>query len=350
MSIQKEYFDRLPDGRAVMKYTLQNQSGASVSVLDLGGAIQQLLIPDQYDRKVDIVCGFDHAADYFYARGCHGALVGRFANRIANASFYLNGKKHELSANHNGSHLHGGFGGFHKKLWQVTPIDSADPSLVLFYRSPDGEEGYPGNLDVTVTYTLKEPATLSIRYKARTDAPTHVNLTNHAYFNLGGYDSGEIYDHVLFCDSSYILEIDDNSLPTGGFVPVEGTVFDFRTPKPLGKDIDKLTQTRGYDHCYCFSRAEHEPLSHRATLIHPQSGRSLRLFTTQPAVHLFTANFSNDPQYPFKGGVPQHPHCAVCLETQKMPDSPNHPHFTPTVLLPGEEYDHTTEYVFSVEK
>ena len=350
MGIKKESFGLLPDGRAVTKYILQNASGTCVHVLDLGGAIQKFLLPEPDGTSVDVVCGFDTAADYFNARGCHGSLVGRFANRIANAVFCIGDTEYTLSANHKGSHLHGGFEGFQKKIWQVVPKDGDEPSLELSYRAVDGEEGYPGNLDVTVTYTLKAPATLSIHYEAQTDAPTPVNLTNHAYFNLGGYASGDVGEHILQCDASFVLAIDEQSLPTGEFWPVEGTVFDFRTPKPLGRDLATLVQTNGYDHCCCFSTAEREPLSLRATLTHPQNGRELRVYTTMPALHLFTANFSNDPNYPFKNGVPQHPHCAVCFETQKMPDSPNHPNFTPAVLMPGEIYDHTTEYVFSVKK
>ncbi|MBE6629797.1 MAG: galactose mutarotase [Ruminococcaceae bacterium] len=350
MSIQKRSFGHLPDGREVTEYMLQNRYGVKICILDLGGAIRELWVPDRLGLVSDVICGFDRATDYLQATGCHGALIGRFANRIAGARFSLCGKEYALSQNRPAFHLHGGFEGFHLKLWQVTPIDGEEPALVLHYDSPDGEEGYPGNLSVTVTYTLKAPATFSMHYEATTDAPTVLNLSNHSYFNLGGYDSGSIYDHILTLGADHVLDVDKDGIPTGRFNEVADTVFDFRRPKRLGEDIHAPALSLGYDHCYCFSQKEREPLSHRATLFHPQSGRKMQLYTTMPAVQLFTANFSNDQRFPFKRGVAQHPHCAVCLETQKMPDSPHHAHFTPAALFSGEKYDHITEYVFSIEQ
>lgn len=352
MGVLKSLFGYLPDGRAVTKYTLESQGGIRCAVLDLGGILAQLLVPDADGVLDDVVCGFDRAADYFQDQAYHGAIIGRVANRIASGCFTLDGKEYVLSKNLGNHHHHGGVGGFSRRFWRVTVPDERVPEIVLHYTSPAGEEGYPANLDVRVTYTLKGADTLSIRYEAQTDAPTPVNLSQHPYFNLAGYRGNTVCDHTLWLDSSQYLENNAEHLPTGRILPVAGTPMDFCTPKRVGEDIDAdfsaLRTAKGFDHCYCFENAD-GALRHRATLFHAPSGREMRLYTTQPALHLYTANFCN-ATLPMRGGYRQRPHLGLCLETQKMPDSVHHSHFTDTILYPNEKYDHTTEYVFSVIK
>ena len=348
MCVSRELFGYLPDGQAVTKYTLQGTGGFRCSVLELGGIIQELCVPNTKGELADVVCGFDCLGDYLCDGAYHGAILGRVANRIANARFTLDGREHVLSRNLGKHHHHGGALGFSRRIWQATVPDTSYPILQLRYTSPAGEEGYPAALDVCVTYTLKENNVLSIRYEATADAPTPVNLSHHPYFNLAGDCGDTVCDHKLWIDAACYLESDAEGLPTGQILPTQGTPMDFSVPKRVGADIDAdfpaLRIAHGFDHCYCFAPSD-GALAHRATLCHPLSGREMRLYTTQPALHLYTANFC-DESLPFKGGCRQRPHFGLCLEAQKMPDSVHHPHFTNTVLMPGEKYDHTTEYVF----
>ncbi|MBE6554817.1 MAG: galactose mutarotase [Ruminococcaceae bacterium] len=352
MSIQKQHFDTLPDGREVYRYLMRNESGMSVAILDLGGAIQQILVPDRRGRYTDVVGGYDNAFDYFYGDGYQGALIGRVGNRIARGKFTLGGKEYSLYINNGVNHLHGGKEGFSHKIWSVTAKDGSEPALELSYVSPDGEEGYPGTLTVTVTYTLTARGGLSIRYVATTDKTTVLNLTNHCYFNLGGFASGKILDHVLMMDADTYLPTDETLIPTGELRSVAGTPFDFRAPKEVGKDfcadnVD-LKIAGGYDHCFNFTGGATAEPTCRATLYHKESGREMKVYTNQPAVQFYSGNFLNNADHPFKGGYPQGLQNALCLETQHMPDSINQKGFTNTVLHPGEVYDYTTEYVFSV--
>lgn len=350
MGVTKSLFGHLPNGRAVTKYTLCIDGGIRCSVLDLGGIIQELLVPGANGEFADVVCGFDRVTDYFRDRAYHGALIGRVANRIANGRFSLNGVEYRLSKNLGEHHHHGGVNGFSRRSFDVTVADARVPSISLRYHSPSGEEGYPADLDVQVTYTLKDAHTLCVNYRAFASAPTPVNLSQHPYFNLAGYRGNTVCDHELQIGALRYLENDAQGLPTGRILPVSGTPMDFTHSKRVGKDMEAdfyaLQAARGFDHCYCFDGAD-GTLAHRATLFHAESGREMKLYTTQPAVHLYTANFCNE-DLPMKGGYRQRPHLGLCLETQKMPDSVHHPHFTDTVLLPGEKYDHTTEYHFSV--
>lgn len=354
MSITKEFFGCLSDGRAVYRYLMRNQSGMAVAVLDFGGAIQQLLVPDRGGVLADVVGGYDDIFHYEFGDGYQGALIGRFGNRIRCGELELDGEMHRLYINNGVNHLHGGKVGFSHKIWSVTEKDGEAPTLVLHYVSPDGEENYPGTLDVTVTYTLKATNALSIHYLATTDKKTVLNLTNHSYFNLGGFASGKIFDHILQLDADTYLATDEGLIPTGELVKVTGTPFDFRTPKPIGRDFDAdckdLKIAGGYDHCFNFTGGEKQEPIWRATLYDPHSGREMRVITNQPCVQCYTANFLNNPEHPFKGGYPQGTQNAVCLETQHMPDSIHHENFTNTVLSPGEVYDYTTEYAFSVRK
>jgi aldose 1-epimerase len=280
-----------------------------------------------------------------------GAIVGRYGNRIADGKFTLNGKEYQLTRNEvtRDGHLHGGAVGVDKRIWHDRVRQGKQ--LRLTVQLADGEEGYPGNLDVTVTYTLTADNRLSIRYEATTDKTTPLNLTNHSYFNLGGFASGKIFDHVLTMDADGFLETDDELIPTGNIVPVAGTPFDFRKGKAVGADFyadyEALHLAGGYDHCMVFSENNSDEVVLRATLYDPKSGRTMRMLTNQPCVQLYTGNFLKNPEHPFKGGYPQATQNAMCLETQHMPDSPNHENFTDCLLRPGEKYDYTTVYAFS---
>ena len=352
MSVQKQWFGNLPDGRAVHRYVLQNHNGMTVSILDFGGAIQQMLVPDRKGCFTDVVGGYDNILDYYYGDGYQGALIGRFGNRICRGKFSLDGKDYDLYINNGVNHLHGGKEGFSHKIWEATPIDGDEPALRLHYLSPDGEEGYPGTLDINVTYTLKSTNALSIRYVATTDKTTILNLTNHTYFNLGGFASGKVFDHVLQLDADTYLPTDDTLIPTGEIRSVAGTPFDFRNSKPIGKDFfadnTDLKLAGGYDHCFNFVGGESKEPVLRATLYDPNSGREMKMYTNQPSVQFYSGNFLNNPDHPFKGGYPQGVQNALCLETQHMPDAINHKNFTNVILNPGEVYDYTTEYAFSV--
>lgn len=351
--IEKQFFGRLENGETVSAYTLINESGMSVKISDYGGTILQLLAPDKLGRFTDVVGGYDNLYDYVHASGYQGALIGRIGNRICAGKFTLDGKEYSLYQNNNGNHLHGGKVGFDKKIWGAEVIDGDEPRLVLFYVSPDGEEGYPGTLSVKVTYTLTKDNALSIRYEATTDKKTILNLTNHTYFNLGGYAAGTVKEHTLWLDADSYLKTDERLIPTGEIAPVEGTPFDFRVEKKVGRDIDcedaDLLKAGGYDHCFNFCGGESGDVKLRAVLKDPKSGRVMKMYTTQPCVQLYTGNFLAADGHPFKGGYVKHKQMALCLETQHMPDSINHGNFTNVILDVGEPYDHTTVYAFSAE-
>ena len=349
--ITKYDFDTIADGSRVHSYLLQHKSGISLRILELGGAIMELCVPDRNGRFTNVVASYDSLADYLLDTTYFGALIGRVANRIAKGKYEIDGREYSAFINNGPNSLHGGRIGFSHRLWTVEPRDGEDPALILTLHSPDGEEGYPGNLDVTVTYTLTADA-VSIRYEAVTDQRTPVNLTNHAYFNLGGYASGSILEHTLRLDADRFLPTDADLIPTGELRAVEGTPFDFRTPKTIGRDFDlaypELALAGGYDHCLCFTAGETETPVLRAEAFEPISGRVMQVLTNQPCVQLYTGNFLKDPAHPLSGGYPQTPQSAFCLETQKMPDALHHAHFDNILLSPGERYDYTTVYRFSV--
>lgn len=351
--IEKQFFGRLENGRTVSSYTLINKSGMTVRVSDYGGTLLGLFVPDKNGRFTDVIGGYDNLYDYTHASGYQGAIIGRYGNRICKGIFTLDGKDYSLYLNNNGNHLHGGKEGFDKKIWEAQPIDAEEPSLALTYVSPDGEEGYPGTLSVKVTYTLTNENALSIRYEATSDKKTVLNLTNHTYFNLGGYASGTVREHTLWLDADSYLKTDDKLIPTGELAAVEGTPFDFRTEKKVGRDIDEahedLLKAGGYDHCFNFSGGESEDVKLRAILKDERSGRVMKVYTNQPCVQLYTGNFLEDDGYPFKGGYVKYKQMALCLETQHMPDSVHHAGFTNVVLDVGEKYDYTTIYAFSAE-
>ena len=352
MSIQKQLFGKMPDGREVYRYTLQNENLMRISILTLGGIIQEIVVPDREGRMTDIVCGFDALSGYIADTSSQGALVGRFANRIAGATLSLDGVEYPISKNRGQHHIHGGFCGFAKKLWQATVKEGDEPTLTLSYTSPDGEEGYPGTVSASVVYQLLKNNTLSVRYLATTDKKTVFNPTNHTYFNLGGFGAGSVMEHTLWIDADAYLAADADLIPTGEILPVAGTPFDFRTETPIGKNINAdhphIKLMNGYDTCYCFTGGKSASPRLRAVLFDPASGREMRVLATQPAMQLYTANGMNKAHNPFKGGVAQTPRTAVCLETGGMPDSVHHAHFASAVLDVGEVYDHTTVFAFTV--
>lgn len=349
--ISRHYFGTLEDGREVYSYLLRHASGMSVRILELGGAVMELYAPDRLGRRTNVVAGYDSLRDYMLDTTYFGALIGRVANRIAKGKYSVDDREYAAYINNGPNSLHGGKVGFSHRIWSVKPLDGENPTLVLTLHSPDGEEGYPGNLDVTVTYTLS-PNALSIHYEAVTDQRTPINLTNHTYFNLGGYASGKILDHALRLDADRYLPTDENLIPTGELRAVEGTPFDFREPKAIGRDFftdcEDLRLAGGYDHCLCFTDGETKEPILRAEVYEPNGGRLMQVYTNQPCVQLYTGNFLKNPKHPMAGGYPQIPQTAFCLETQKMPDAINREDFDEVILSPGERYDYTTVYKFSI--
>ena len=354
MSISKELFGKLSDGREVYIYTLKNANGMTVRLSEFGAAIVSLCAPDRNGFFTDVVCGFDDLLSYEKDGGSHGSVVGRWANRIAKGKFTLDGTEYTLDLNMGTYHHHGGKKNFVRKIWSSRIVsDSDEPSAEFSLLSPDGDEGYPGNLNVKVTYTLTSDNALSIHYFATTDKKTVINLTNHSYFNLDGYASGSIRDHVLWIDADRYLQSDKDLIPTGTILSAKGTPLDFTEPRVIGKDIDAdfepLRTAGGYDHCYHFGGEYEKEPKLCASLYSPKSGREMLVYTNQPCVQIYSANFMDDEKYPFKGGFPQKIQNAICLETQRMPDGMNHENFTKSTLAPDEVYDYTTVYKFSVK-
>ena len=343
--ITREPFGVTGDGRAVTRWTLANDAGMTVRVLSYGCTIQSIVVPDRDGHPVDVVLGYDDLAGYEAGSCWFGALVGRYANRIQNAVFSLNGKTYALPENDGPNHLHGTF---ERRVFDAA---AQGDTLVLRYVSPDGEEGFPGTLTVTVGYTLTEDNALRLAYRAVTDADTVVNLTNHSYFNLSGAGSGDVLDHRLQLDASRFTEGNEQTLPTGRILSVAGTALDFRAEKPIGRDLDDadpiLRLCGGYDHNLILDRGE--GLARAGTAYSPATGIEMSFATTQPGVQLYTGNFVDGDAAPCgKGGVRYPKRGGFCLESQHFPDSPNCPHFPSTVLRPGEEYREITEYRFAV--
>ena len=353
MNIEKKFFGT-HNGRDVDVYTLTNDNGMSVSIITFGGAIQKLMVPDRLGKLADVVCGYDDLDSYVNGDGYQGALIGRFGNRIDRGRFTLDGIEYTLFCNDGANHLHGGKVGFSHKIWDATAsVESDGCCLDLSYVSPDGEEGYPGTLTVNVRYKLTADNALSINYRATTDKKTILNLTNHSYFNLGGFNSGKVFDHVMQSDAESFLETDEHLTPTGKITPVDGTAFDFREPKTIGRDFDlsyePLNLAAGYDHCLNFPKSDNPLAKPRFTVWEEKSGRVMETYTDMPCAHFYTGNFLINPDYPFKGGYAQDRQNAFCLETELMPDSINHENFTDCTLDVGEIFDSTTIFKFSIK-
>lgn len=349
--IKKELFGRLSCGCEVFAYTLSNNSTTSFTVLNYGGIIKNIYAADKNGKIDDVVLGFDALESYLTSAGCQGALIGRVANRIGGGKFTLDGKTIQLYQNDGNNTLHGGKTGFDKKLWNVETVDGDEPKAVLTYISADGEENFPGKLDVKVTYTLTKDGAVALHYEATTDKPTVINMTNHAYFNLGGYSSGVIDDNLLWLDCDKMNSVDNELIPDGKFIDVKGTPYDFTTERRVGDGFDAdhplMKFFGGYDN-NLVCRNYDGTLKLRAKLTDPNSGRKLECYTDQPCVQIYTGNMIRLDDPAFKGGIPQYKHCAVCLETQAMPDAMNHEGFTDITLRPGEKYDTTTVFAFGV--
>lgn len=336
MKIEKSLFDRL-GGNDIYAYKISNSKNEYVKILNLGGVINELVILDRNNNAADIVCGYDSAAKYMAAEGYQGALIGRYSNRISNASFTLDGEKYSLFVNSGTKDsLHGGKFGFDKKIWDVTEFeDENEAGLIMSILSPDMEEGYPGNLKVTVTYTFTEDSKLTINYLATTDKATPVNLTNHAYFNLDGFEGPSVMDHNLSIYADKYIEVDEDQIPKGDPVNVKGTEFDFNEDRKIRIP---------YDHCWTFGDYN-GMIAKRACMYSENSGRRLTVYTNKPAIQLYTACVMNG-SINFKNDLPQRPLHAACLETQFAPDSPNRPDYLSCILRPGEIYDFTTIFAF----
>lgn len=344
--MNSEHFGVMPDGREVLQFTLRNDAGLEIKVINYGGIITALCVPDREGQPGDVVQGHDTLDGYLHRSRYFGALIGRHANRIARGRFALNGSEYSLGINNGKNHLHGGFRGFDKVVWQV---EENNGRLQLKYYSHDGEEGYPGNLAATVTYALGASNELRIEYLATVDQDTIVNLTNHSYFNLAG--EGTILDHELTINADAFTAVDETLIPTGELRCVKGTPMDFTGGASIGAHIGEGNQQLqfaggGYDHNFVLN-APHD-LSRVAARLHdPNSGRTMEVFTTEPGLQFYSGNFL-DGSIVGKGGRAYVKHSGCCLETQHFPDSPNHANFPSTVLKPGQEYRHTTVYKFSV--
>ena len=353
LQIDSTAFGTTPEGREATLYTLTNAHGVEANITNFGGVIVSLKVPDRNDSLADVVLGFDSLKPYFKDSPYFGALVGRYGNRIAQGKFTLDGKEYTLAQNNGENHLHGGLKGFDKVLWQAQPTQSdSSVGLRLHYLSPDGEEGYPGALDVTVDYALTNDNALRIHYRATTDAPTVVNLTNHSYFNLAGQEHGSILNHEVMINANRFVPVDSTLIPTGELTEVAGTPLDFTKPTKIGARINEkhpqLVYGIGYDHCWVLNKSEDE-LSLAATVYEPTSGRFMEVMTTEPAVQFYSGNFL-DGSLTGKGGTQYVQRSGFCLETEHFPDSPNQPDFPSTELKPGETYETTTVYRFATRQ
>lgn len=348
MNIEATPFGSTRDGREVMLYTLVNDRGMEVGILTYGGVITNVVVPDAAGTPGDVVLGFDNLADYTTKSPFFGCITGRVANRIAKARFTLDGVEYQLAQNNGENHLHGGRVGFDKIVWDAEPFSTdASVGVRLAYVSPDGDEGYPGALDTTVTYTLTNDNALRIDYEATTDAPTVVNLTNHTYFNLA--EGGSNGEHLVVLDADKFTPIDGTLIPTGELRDVTGTPHDFRTPTAIGarieQDDEQLKFGGGYDHNWIVRGTPGE-LRRAARVEEPTTGRVLEVYTTQPGVQLYTGNMM--PTVTGKGGQEYSWRTGFCLETQHFPDAPNQPNFPSIVLRPGERFHETTVFKFDV--
>jgi aldose 1-epimerase len=347
--VVKTLFGELADGTEVSSWSLEN-GGTRLKVLDYGGIVQSLEIPDRHGRYANVSLGFDDIGDYVAGSPYFGALIGRFGNRVAKGRFTLDGVGHQLPVNDGDNSLHGGTEGFDRRLWQVEPFtDGPDVGLRLRLTSADGEMGYPGTLRVKVTYTLTGDGDWRIDYEATTDRTTVVNLTNHVYWNLAGESGGPVHDHELSIAASRYTPVGPGLIPTGEQAEVAGTPFDFREAKPVGRDLRaadrQLLHAQGFDHNWVLDKGVTDEPAHAATLRDPSSGRTLEIATTEPGLQFYSGNFL-DGTLVGSGGTVYRQGDALCLETQHFPDSPNQPSFPSTVLRPGQTYRSTTIHSF----
>jgi aldose 1-epimerase len=338
-------FGALQNGHIVKLYSFESKDGMKVKITNYGGIITSIEVPDKNGNCEEITAGFPTFESYLKEHPNFGVIIGRYANRIANGRFLIFGKEYSLQINSGPNHLHGGNGGFQTKVW--TPeiaLNKDNAALKLSYISPHQEEGYPGNLKVSVTYTITDNNAIHITFYAKTDAHTHVNLTNHCYFNLSGFKEN-VYSHKLWLNANSFIAVNENLIPTGEFLPCENTWLDFTVPVSLGERINE--KAGGLDHCFAL---DHPAISKAAAVLsHEKSGRRMTVYCTQPGIQIYTAN-SLDGSLCGHNKTAYNQHSAVCLETQHFPDTPNHCNFPPTLLTPGETYFHETKLVFGLNE
>jgi aldose 1-epimerase len=356
LNIQPADFVQDVNGKTTGLYVLTNDKGMVVALTNYGARIVSILVPDQQGKFDDIALGYPNIGNYLVGNAGMGAVIGPYANRIANASYQIDGEVYHFPVNNQKACIHSGPESFYRQVFDVSKFETAEGQVVeMTIESPDGEWGFPGNKKLKVTYTLTDDNSLRIDYHATTDKACHFNLTNHVYFNLKGEGNGDILDHQVVIDAHYITDIADaQMIPTGKLFDIRGTALDFNTPHSIGERIgDQLPQLvygNGYDHNYLLNKDQNKnELTFAGSIYEPVSGRYLECFTTEPAVQLYSANFLNS-DIKGKRGVAYTPHSGVCLETQHYPDTPNHPEFPGTLLRPGEELQSTTIYKFSVKK
>jgi len=353
-TIREDIWGRMPDGRPVHRFTMTNASGAHVSVMDLGAAVTALSVPDRAGKMADVVLGYDKPTDYNTNNSPQfGLVIGRFANRIVGGKINLGGTEYKLTTQGNsGSSMHGGPQGFGTRLWAGTRVRTRDGEGVRFtIVSPDGDQGFPGKMVARVTYVWTADNRLIVDYDATTTKPTVVNLTQHSYFNLAGAGTGDVLRHNLKLDADFYMDALPNNTPTGEIRSVKGTPFDFSVSKPIGQDLmakePQMVANRGFNVNYVLRRSSIPgQVAEAATLSDPESGRTLRLFTTEPGLMLYTANYISTDRV-MKGGVKYPLRAGVALETQHFPDSPNHPHFPSTTLMPGQTFRSRTIMAFA---
>ena len=343
MDIKKQAFGKTEDGKSVDSYTLTNTHGLKAEIITYGGIVTSLQVPDRNGKFADIVLGCDDVNDYAKKSPYFGALIGRFGNRIAKGKFTLDGVEYTLATNDGPNHLHGGPNGFHKVVWTAKPMQTKEgPAMKLTYKSRDGEEGYPGNLSCTVIYTLTDNNELKISYEAKTDKDTVVNLTHHSYFNLGGFNSGDVLGHELMINANSFTPVDKTAIPTGEIKAVKGTPMDFTKPMTIGSRIKDVEG--GYDHNYVLNNSNGK-LALAASAYDPKTGRFMEIYTTEPGVQFYSGNFLDGT---LKGkGALYNKHAGFCLEAQHFPDSPNKSNFPSVVLKPGQKYTQLTVHKFS---
>jgi aldose 1-epimerase len=344
-SAQIEKFGTI-DGTDINRFTLKNEKGTIVKLMNYGATVTNILVADKSGALGDVVLGFDNLDGYMQQGNPYmGVVAGRYANRIANGKFTLDGKDYNLAKNNNGHALHGGLKAFDKVIWNAEPLPG-DSSIRFTYLSKDGEEGYPGNLSVEVIYTLSDDNALKIEYKATTDKATPVNLTNHTYWNLSAGKDSTILSHEIMIDADHYTAVDATLIPTGELPAVKGTAMDFNVPAKVGTDIQKVDG--GYDHNYVLNH-KNGSLDLIASVYESNSGRYMEVYTTEPGVQFYTGNFLNGSLTNTKNGLKYVKNGGLCLETQHFPDSPNHPSFPNTILQPGETYNQTTVYKFGTK-
>jgi aldose 1-epimerase len=346
--VEKAEFGKLPDGTVVESFTLYNSQGASAKVITYGATLTELDVPDKNGKMGDVVLGFDNLEGYLGQHPYFGGTIGRYGNRIAKGRFTLDGKEYQLFLNNGPNSLHGGQVGFNRRVWKAEELKDKDGAAVRFsYLSKDGEENYPGNLNVSVTYTLTNTDELKLQYSAETDKDTLLNITNHSYFNLSGTDTGNILKYILYINADKYTPVDSTLIPTGEITSVAGTPLDFLKPTAIGARIGELKEIGGYDHNYTLN-GKAGTLRVAAKVTDPESGREMEVLTTEPGVQFYSAIGLNG-SIKGKGGVGYEKYGAICLETQHFPDSPNQPNFPSTVLRPGTKFHSETIYKFTAK-